>query len=56
MVHPVSLFGAIVPALIAFVFLVFFGPPGPLVLIVALVPYWKAFGPGASGRSALTTS
>jgi hypothetical protein len=56
MVHTISLFGAVVLALIAIVFLVIFGPIGLLVLILAAVLFWYAFGPGAGSRTVITTS
>jgi len=51
-VHKISLFGAVVIVLLAFLFLVLIGPLGLLILIVAAVLLWYAFGPGAR---ALTT-
>jgi hypothetical protein len=49
MVHTISLFGAIVLVLFAIIALFFFGPLVLLVLIVAAVLFWYAFGPGARG-------
>jgi len=46
-VHTISLAGAILILLLAFVFLVLIGPLGLLVLIVAALLFWYAFGPGA---------
>jgi hypothetical protein len=46
-VHKISLFGAVVIVLLAFLFLVLIGPLGLLILIVAAVLLWYAFGPGA---------
>ncbi|MGA8275517.1 MAG: hypothetical protein WB789_08655 [Thermoplasmata archaeon] len=56
MVHTISLFGAVFLVLVALVFLVIFGPLGLLVLILAAVLFWWAFGPGASGRPVIITS
>jgi hypothetical protein len=55
MVHTISLFGAIVIVLFAIIALFFFGPLVLLVLILAAVLFWYAFGPGASGSRALSS-
>lgn len=47
MVHTISLGGALLIILLAIVFLVLIGPLGLLVLILAGVLLWYAFGPGA---------
>jgi hypothetical protein len=46
-VHRVSLAGALLIVLLALVFLFIIGPFGLLVLIVAAVLLWYAFGPGS---------
>jgi hypothetical protein len=46
-VHRISLAGAILILLLAFVFLVVIGPFGLLILILAALLFWYAFGPGA---------
>ncbi len=46
-VHTISLGGALLIILLAIVFLFLIGPLGLLVLIVAAVLLWYAFGPGA---------
>jgi hypothetical protein len=56
MVHTISLFGAVVLVILALVFLVLIGPLALLVLILAVVLFWYAFGPGASGRTVITSS
>jgi hypothetical protein len=48
-VHRISLAGALLLVLLALVFLFLIGPFGLLVLIVAAVLLWYAFGPGARG-------
>ena len=55
MVHTISLFGAIVIVLFAVIALFFFGPLVLLVLILAVVLFWYAFGPGARGSTALSS-
>jgi hypothetical protein len=50
--HRISLAAAILILLLAFVFLVLIGPLGLLVLIVAGLLFWYAFGPGARGITA----
>jgi hypothetical protein len=55
MVHTISLFGAIVIVLFAIIALFFFGPLVLLVLILAVVLFWYAFGPGARGSTALSS-
>jgi uncharacterized membrane protein YccC len=52
-VHRISLAGALLLVLVALVFLFLIGPLGLLVLIVAAVLLWYAFGPGS--RSPLVT-
>jgi hypothetical protein len=46
-VHRISLLGALLVVLFAVVFLFLIGPFGLLVLILAAVLLWYAFGPGA---------
>jgi hypothetical protein len=50
-VHTISLFGALVLLLVAFLLLFVIGPVGLLLLIVVGVLFWWAFGPG--GRVAV---
>lgn len=45
-VHTISLTGAVVIILLAILFLFLIGPVGLLVLILAFVLLWYAFGPG----------
>jgi hypothetical protein len=45
-VHRISLFGALLIVLVALVLLFVIGPLGLLVLILAGVLLWYAFGPG----------
>ncbi|HXQ95142.1 MAG TPA: hypothetical protein VN864_08270 [Thermoplasmata archaeon] len=52
-VHRISLAGAVLLVLVALVFLFLIGPFGLLVLIVAAVLLWYAFGPGS--RTVLVT-
>jgi hypothetical protein len=52
-VHRISLLGALLVVLVAIVLLVFIGPFGLLVLILAGVLLWYAFGPG---RVVITSS
>ncbi len=47
MAHTISLGAALLIILLAIVFLYLIGPLGLLVLIVAAVLLWYAFGPGA---------
>jgi hypothetical protein len=47
MVHSISLGAALLIVLVAFVFLWLIGPLGLLILILAAVLFWYAFGPGA---------
>lgn len=54
-VHTISLFGAVVLVLIALLFLVVIGPLGLLVLILAGLLLWYAFGPGSRGPIVITT-
>jgi hypothetical protein len=51
-VHTISLFGAFVLLLAAFLLLFLIGPFGLLLLILAGLLFWWAFGPGS--RAALT--
>ena len=46
-VHRISLAGALLIVLLAIVFLFLIGPVGLLVLVLAGVLLWYAFGPGA---------
>ena len=46
-VHRISLVGALLIVLLALVFLFLIGPLGLLVLIIAAVLLWYAFGPGS---------
>lgn len=46
-VHRISLAGAVLIILLAIVFLILIGPFGLLVLILAAVLLWYAFGPGS---------
>jgi uncharacterized membrane protein YccC len=46
-VHRISLAGALLILILAIVFLFIIGPIGLLVLILAAVLLWYAFGPGA---------
>lgn len=46
-VHTISLGGALLIILLAIVFLFLIGPVGLLILIVAAVLLWYAFGPGS---------
>jgi len=46
-VHTISLGGALLIILLAFVFLFLIGPLGLLVLVLAAILLWYAFGPGA---------
>jgi hypothetical protein len=46
-VHRISLAGALLIILFAIVFLFLVGPVGLLILILAVVLLWYAFGPGA---------
>jgi hypothetical protein len=50
-VHRVSLAGALFILLLAFVFLILIGPFGLLILILAAVLFWYAFGPGSRGST-----
>jgi hypothetical protein len=52
-VHTISLAGAVLIILLAIVFLFLIGPLGLLILILAAVLLWYAFGPGS--RSPLVT-
>ena len=45
-VHRISLFGALVLLVLAFLLLFIIGPFGLLLLIFAGVLFWWAFGPG----------
>jgi hypothetical protein len=54
-VHTISLTGAIVLVLVAVVALVLLGPLGLLVLILAALLFWYAFGPGARSPIVVTT-
>ncbi len=45
-VHRISLFGALLIVLVAIVLLILIGPLGLLILILAGVLLWYAFGPG----------
>jgi hypothetical protein len=47
MVHTISLGFALLIVLLAIVFLFLVGPLGLLVLVVAAILLWYAFGPGA---------
>jgi hypothetical protein len=46
-VHTISLFGAFVLLVIAILLLFVIGPLGLLLLILAAVLFWWAFGPGS---------
>lgn len=48
MVHTISLGAALLIVLVALVLLFVIGPLGLLILILAVVLFWYAFGPGAS--------
>jgi len=52
-VHSISLGGALLLILVAIVLLWVIGPLGLLVLVLAGVLLWYAFGPGARGRVAI---
>ncbi|MCI4339574.1 MAG: hypothetical protein L3J68_04505 [Thermoplasmata archaeon] len=47
MVHTISLGAALLIILVAIVFLFLVGPFGLLILILAAILLWYAFGPGA---------
>jgi Flp pilus assembly protein TadB len=47
MVHTISLGAALLIILVAFVFLFLIGPLGLLILVLAAILFWYAFGPGA---------
>lgn len=47
MVHTISLGAALLIILVAIVFLFLVGPVGLLILILAVVLIWYAFGPGS---------
>ncbi len=47
MVHTISLGAAVLIILVAIVFLFLVGPLGLLILILAAVLLWYAFGPGS---------
>jgi hypothetical protein len=51
-----SLFTAVVLVLLALLFLAAVGPLGLLLLLVAVVLFWYAFGPGSRGSGATTAS
>jgi hypothetical protein len=52
-VHTISLAGAVVIIVLAILFLILIGPLGLLILILAAVLLWYAFGPGS--RQSLVT-
>ncbi len=52
-VHRISLAGAFLLILLAIVLLFLVGPIGLLILILAFILLWYAFGPG--GRATVTT-
>lgn len=54
-VHTFSLTGAILLVLLAIIFLVLIGPFGLLLLILAVLLFWYAFGPGSRGAVTVTT-
>jgi hypothetical protein len=54
-VHRVSLVTAIVLVFFAVVFLALVGPVGLLLLMLASVLLWYAFGPGARGPGIATS-
>jgi hypothetical protein len=49
--HHISLGGAILLVLLAIVCLFLIGPLGLLLLILAVLLFWYAFGPGSRGPS-----
>ena len=49
--HQISLFAAIIIVLLAILLLFVIGPLGLLILILAGVLFWYAFGPGRSSAS-----
>jgi hypothetical protein len=53
-VHTISLFGAIALVVLALILFVFLGPVTLLVLILAAILFFWAFGPGA--RSSVVIS
>jgi hypothetical protein len=54
-VHQISLVGAVLLALVAVLLLFLIGPFGLLLLILAVVLFWYAFGPGSRGSITVTT-
>jgi hypothetical protein len=54
-VHRIGLFSAIILVLLAIFFLFLIGPLGLLILILAVILLWYAFGPGSRGSITITT-
>jgi hypothetical protein len=54
-VHTISLLGAVVLVVIAILLLFLLGPVWLLILILAAVLFWYAFGPGSRGAVVVTT-
>ena len=53
-VHRISFFTALLLVVLAFLFLVLFGPLALLILILAAILFWYALGPGR-GSVVVTT-
>jgi hypothetical protein len=54
-VHQISLAGAILLVLFAILLLFLIGPLGLLLIVLAVVLFWYAFGPGSRGAVTVTT-
>lgn len=54
-VHRIGLVTAVLLVLIGLVFILLVGPLGLILLILAVVLFWYAFGPGSRGSVIITT-